>query len=148
MRSLAVFLCCCVLLCGGMPSHAQTSDVAGKRGIEAVPGFIMAGLKAYRDSGPDEAIRTWVKGRPIEGSKDVLAQANSLRQVQEFYGPYQAFEIINIRDLGPRTRVLYLILDLEKGPLFAKFVVYHATQGWVLANFSFNTHDEAVFPLF
>ena len=41
----------------------------------------------------------------------------------------QTFEIISTRDLAPKTRILYLVLDYEKGPLFAKFVVYRSDQG-------------------
>jgi hypothetical protein len=127
--------------------HAQSSDGAGRKGNEAVPGFIVGGLKAYKNSGPDAAIQTWLKGSPIEGNQDAQAQLDFLHQIQDSYGPYQSFEVISARDLGPRTRILYMVMEFEKGPLFAKFVVYRSEQGWLLANFTCNTHDEAIFPV-
>ena len=69
-----------------------------------------------------------------------------LRQIQDYYGTYRAFEIVSTKDLSPKTRVIYLVLDFEKGPLFAKFVVYRSGQAWILAYFNFNTKEELVFP--
>ena len=91
-------------------------------------------------------VRTCIKGSGIDGSKDALNQANVLRQVQDYYGAYQAFEVVSTKDLSPKTRVIYLVLDFEKGPLFAKFVVYRSDQSWILAYFNFNTKEELVFP--
>ena len=37
-------------------------------------------------------------------------------------------------------------IDFEKGPLFAKFVVYRAAEDWVLVTFTFNTKEELILP--
>jgi hypothetical protein len=39
-----------------------------------------------------------------------------------------------------------MVFDYEKGPLFAKFVVYHAQKGWIVTAFTFNTKEDAVLP--
>jgi hypothetical protein len=127
-------------------SPAQTSGSKEKGVGEGLPPIVVLGLEAYKSSGPEEAVRAWTKGSAIDGSKDAISQANLLRQIQEFYGAYRAFEIVSTTDLSPKTRVVYLVLDFEKGPLFAKFVVYRSGQGWVLAYFNFNTKEELVFP--
>ena len=143
MRKQLFFLCFCALILAPSVSAAQTS---GPVASESLPPIVVLGLEAYKTNGPEEAVRTWVKGSGIDGTKEALSQANALLQAQEFYGSYRAFEIVSIKDLSPRTRVVYLVLDLEKGPLFAKFVVYRSGQAWILAYFNFSTKEELVFP--
>jgi hypothetical protein len=145
MRSFALVSCGWVLLCTQFVSVAQTTSKS-QTGEAALPSFIVSGLQAYKEKGPEEALRTWIKGSALEGSKDALAQANALRQIQDYYGQYQAFEVVSTRDVSPRTRTYYLVLDFEKGPVFAKFVSYRSDQGWILAYFNFNTKEEAIFP--
>jgi hypothetical protein len=117
-----------------------------KPGAEEIPKVILSGLEAYKAEGPEAAVKAWIKGSSIEGSKEALSQANVLRQVQDFYGTYKAFELIRSRDLTPTTRIIYLTLNYEKGPLFAKFTAYRAEQGWIIANFTFNTKEDLILP--
>ncbi len=145
MRKLAMFLCLCAFVFGNMTAVAQTSEASEKQG-EGLPHFIIAGLQAYKDKGPEEAVRVWIKHSPIDGSRDALAQSNNLHQVQDYYGAYQMHEVIAIRVLSPKTRVIYLVMNFEKGPLFCKFVVYRSEQGWILTNFNFNTKEELIVP--
>jgi hypothetical protein len=111
-----------------------------------VPKFIVSGLDAYKSDGPDAALKVLVKGSSLEGSRDALSQANVLRQIQDYYGAYKSFDRISSRTITPTTRVLYLSLNFEKGPLFAKFVIYRADSGWILVNFVFNTKEELILP--
>lgn len=146
MRKRVFFLCSCALLLAPLVSGAQISSSKEKGVGEGLPPIVVLGLEAYKSNGPEEAVRTWIKGGSLDGSEEALSQANVLRQIQEFYGAYRAFEIVSTKDLSPKTRVVYLVLDFEKGPLFAKFVVYRSGQGWVVAYFNFNTKEELVFP--
>jgi len=126
-------------------AFGQCVGTSAKEPVD-VPKIILSGLEAYKAEGPEAAIKAWLKGSPIEGSKDALTQANNLRQVQDYYGAYKAFDTISSRDLSPTTRIVYLTLNYEKGPLFAKFLVYRTEQGWILVSFLFNTKDELVIP--
>jgi hypothetical protein len=146
MRKHVFFLCCCALFLARLVSAAQTPSSREQGAGESLPPIVVLGLEAYKSSGPEEAVRAWIKGSAIDGSKDALSQANLLRQIQDYYGTYRAFEIVSTKDLSPKTRVIYLVLDFEKGPLFAKFVVYRSGQAWILAYFNFNTKEELVFP--
>lgn len=147
MKTKKTFVACLLstILLSQRPLLAQTVSSAHKSSDE-VPAFIVAGLHAYKEKGPEEAVRVWIKGSGIDGSTDALTQANNLRQVQDFYGSYRDFEVVSIYEITPRTRVVYLVLDFDKGPLFAKFVVYRPDQTWILANFNFNTKEEAILP--
>jgi hypothetical protein len=113
---------------------------------DELPQIILSGLAAYKAEGPEAAVKAWIKGSPVEGSREALSQSNILRQVQDFYGPYKGFHVIRVRNLTPTTRVIYLVLDFEKGPLFTKFTAYRSEAGWILVNFNFNTKEEQVLP--
>jgi hypothetical protein len=131
---------------GQLTSTAQTADSNQKQAIQSLPSIIISGLNAYKEKGPDEAVRAWIKDSAIDGSKEALTQANNLRQIQDYYGAYRGYELISAIDITPKTKVVYLIIDFDKGPLFAKFVVYRPDQVWILVNFNFNTKTESILP--
>jgi hypothetical protein len=141
--AIAIFL----ILASSLPvSAAAISDAGQKPTADDIPTFVIDGLTAYKNKGPEEAVRVWIKGSPLDGSKDALSQANSLHQVQDFYGSYLSFELVNVRILAPSVKIVYIVLDYEKGPLFGRFVVYHSDHGWILTSFDFNTHEEQIIP--
>ena len=140
------FMCSCILVLGQLTSTAQTADSNQKQSIQSLPSIIISGLNAYKEKGPDEAVRAWIKDSAIDGSKEALTQANNLRQIQDYYGAYRGYELISAIDITPKTKVVYLIIDFDKGPLFAKFVVYRPDQVWILVNFNFNTKTESILP--
>lgn len=142
MHKFAAILVACGLF---LPSASLASDKVGAKATD-LPPIVTAGMNAYKSGGPDEAVKTWIQGSPMEGSRDVLSEANILRQVQDFYGAYQSFDVISMRDLSPTARIIYVTMNYQKGPLFAKFVVYHSEKGWILTTFTFNTKEEAVLP--
>ena len=137
MRKIAV-VCFCVVALSQMAFAAAPDKAKG----DDLPPIIASGLQAYKEKGAEEAVKAWIKGSAIDGSKEALSQASNLQQIQVFYGAYQGFEVAGSRDISPKVRILYLIVDFEKGPLFAKFVVYRAEQGWILTNFNFNTKED------
>jgi hypothetical protein len=53
---------------------------------------------------------------------------------------------ISSRTVTPTTRVVYLGLNFEKEPLFAKFVVYRVESVRILVNFAFHTKAELILP--
>jgi hypothetical protein len=137
-------LCSFALMFGQLASAAMPPDSGQKKAVGDIPPFLIGGMDAYKATGPDDAVKAWIKGSPVEGSKDALSQANLLRQVQDFYGAYRNFDVVSARELSTSTRIIYVILNYDKGPLFAKFVIYRAEQGWILTSFNFNTKDEMI----
>ena len=146
MRKSLFFMCSCIFVFGQLTSAAQTADSNQKKEVQSLPSIIISGLNAYKDKGPEEAVRAWIKDSAIDGSKDALTQANNLRQIQDYYGAYRDYEVLSIKEITPKTRVVYLVLDFDKGPLFAKFLIYRPDQVWILVNFIFNTKIESILP--
>ena len=124
----------------------QSPDADPRAKSEGLPTFMISGLHAYKDSGPDEAVKIWLKGSALEGDSGAMNQASFLRQALDSYGAYESFEVISSHNLTARTRVIYLALDYARGPAFAKFMVYRSDQGWILMNFTFDMRAEAILP--
>lgn len=112
-----------------------------------VPPVLKDGFAAYKNKGSTSAIKTWLKGSPLEGSTAALSQANILNQVQDFYGKYSSYEILRVHPVDARTTMVLGVLDFEKGPLFYKFLLYKTKAGtWIVDFFMFNTEPEKVWP--
>jgi hypothetical protein len=145
MRKIA-FVLCSVLLIAPISLLGQTPDPPKPTPRPDLPPVLIEGMRGYKQMGPDEAVRQWIKNSPIDGSKDALSQSNILRQVQDFYGPFEYFEVIQDQDLTPHIRVIYLSLNYQKGPLFGKFVFYRTNATWILTSFNFNSKEDQILP--
>jgi hypothetical protein len=130
-------------LAAGDPSPA-TATQSGES-IEA-PKIITLGFDAYKFGGPVAAIKAWVKDGPLEGNRDALGQADTLRQAQASLGSFRSFELISGRTMSPSTRIVYMTLDYERGPVFAKFSIYRTDEGWIVTAFAFSTDEDQILP--
>lgn len=120
-----------------MPAEAETPATS----------IVVSGLEAYKTGGATEAIQGWIKGSGLEGSKEALSQANVLRQVEEFYGEYQGFDIIRDHEMSPRVHMIVFVMNYEKGPLFSRFQSYLSDSGkWVATEFKLHTEANMILP--
>jgi hypothetical protein len=126
------------------PLHGQETR---HNSPDLLPPFIVTGMNAYKSVGPEAAVKAWVEDSALANSKDALDQAGYLHQTQELYGPFQNYALISTRVITPRTRVVYVVMEYEKGPLFAKFVVYRSAQRWLLTSLDLNVREEMILPL-
>jgi hypothetical protein len=112
-----------------------------------VPPILISGMETYKPGTPDQAIKAWTKNSPLEGSQAATDAANSLRQAQGLFGAFQWFDIIFNREISPRVRIVYLTMNYESGPLFARFVFYRTDRGWIITALDFNLDDTKILPL-
>ena len=115
MRKFVLFMFFCAFAFGQMNTNAQVADSNQKHSVLSLPPIIVSGLEAYKDKGPEDAVRAWIKGSAIDGSKDALTQANNLRQIQDYYGAYRAYEVISTRDITPRNEGSLFGIGLREG---------------------------------
>ncbi len=112
-----------------------------------VPPIVLSGLKTYRAESPEAALKTWAVGGPMEGADSLLSQATTLlRQIESRYGKYREFDLIKEVNLTPTTKIVYLQMNFQKGPLFARFVCYLTELNWVIATVDFHTKPELILP--
>jgi hypothetical protein len=109
--------------------------------------IVIEGLNGYSKAGASAAIETWMKGSGLEGSKEALSQANVLRQVEDYYGKYEGYEIIKDNKISGRSHMVVFVINYEKGPLFGRFQSYLSNSGkWVATEFKFHTEAALVLP--
>jgi len=143
MRKFVIRLFCALLLLPLAPcAWAQDQGAS-----EALPPVLAEGLDLYKykTNTPEAAVRRWVQGGPLEGSKEAFDQIAFLRQLQNAYGSYQGYEVFADQTLSSRTQVIYLVMHFVKGPLFAKFIAYQGADGWILTGISFSK-DDTILP--
>lgn len=124
---------------------ASTPSFAEKDSPTSV---VIRGLDAYAKGGdPKAAINSWIKGGALEGSKDALGQSNALRQIQDYFGEYESYEIIKDHQISKRTHTILITMNYQQGPVFGSFQIYLSNSGkWVVTSFNFNTEAHKIFP--
>lgn len=122
------------------------SRAAMAQGSTGVPEIVTAGFESYRNVGLDQAFRAWLRNSPLRWNTDMAAP---LREAQDVYGPFRSFDVIQAEDLSPATRVVYVAVNYDKGPVFGKFVVYRAEQvGWLVTSLKFSADETAILPAY
>lgn len=111
-----------------------------------LPDAIIKGMTAYGESGAEAAIQSWLTGGPMEGDQDALGQASILLQIEGFYGKYIGFDSIKEVEITPSSRIQYIQINYEKGPLFTYFLTYKKGTEWIVINFKFHTEPDSIFP--
>jgi hypothetical protein len=115
-----------------------------------VPPFIAAGMAAYRDEGLEAAMKIWLKNTPQGFSEGDVSNANLLNLVSDQYrfGKFRQFEVASVRQIAPSTRIYYLVLNYDNGPVFARFIVYRTPDhGWILNSYKFDINMDAIIPV-
>jgi hypothetical protein len=108
---------------------------------------VEAGSDAYLKDGASAAVAAWLQGSALEGNTQATSQANSLRQIEDFYGKPESIEFTAENTISDRAKLLLAVINYEKGPVFARFFAYQLKNGsWILTQFQFQTEANAIFP--
>ena len=94
------------------------SAFAAEPGARAL---VERGLSAYITGGPDAAIKAWLKGSGMEGNTQSLTQANNLRQIEDFYGKPESYDIVKENSISPRSQMIVFSINHVKGIVFGRF---------------------------
>ena len=109
--------------------------------------IVESGFKAFKEGGANAAWQAWAKGGPMEGSKELVAQASQFGTIGAYYGNYVAHEYVSEKLLGDNNKVVYVIMNMESGPLYGIFYLYKLPNGnWAAPNFLFNTQAQQIWP--
>jgi hypothetical protein len=138
MRRVALLSLALFSLVFATASIAKTSEI---------PPIVKSGLDAYVAGGPDAAIKALIAGSGLEGNTQALTQANVLRQVEDYYGKPESYDVLKSSAISPRSQFVYAAINYGKGILYARFQLYRKSDGsWITTEFSFNTKAQEVLP--
>jgi hypothetical protein len=128
----------CLMLAGRLPLYGQANGP---------PAVLTSGLDAYRANGAAAALDLWLKGWPV--SEDSTARATltaSLQQVEGIAGRMTGYDVIGSASWGEHTQRVYVVIQFERRPLYARFDAYDSGRGWRLVNLTWNAEPQDVFP--
>ena len=122
----------------------STPTFSAEQGANAL---VERGLSAYVAGGPDAAIKAWLKGSGMENNTQSLTQANGLRQIEDFFGKPESYDIIKVNAISPRSEMIVFTINHVKGAVFGRFQAYRTKSGeWVATEFKFHTEAAALLP--
>jgi hypothetical protein len=111
-----------------------------------LPSRLNEATQAYKNKGVESFIPTLLKGSPLEGEKTVFSQVNSLKQIETFYGTYLNVEHLLTKNLSKSTRIVYYILNYEKGPVYGVATLYKSKDGEIVTQFNVHTTIQSIIP--
>ena len=127
----------CSLFFSSANSSVKTSDI---------PQPLTKALSVYKNGGLQGFINTLVKGGPLAGNKEMRQQVAILEKIEKFYGAYQSYDILLINPLSDSTRLIYFLLNYDKGPVFGMLTAYKIGKEESITSFVFHTKAEKIFP--
>ena len=119
-------LSCAVLLAADVDNFISSLE-------KKIPPIIEAGMDDYAIQGAEGALKTWTKGGPLEGDAKVLGSAQVFHEIEKYYGQYRSYHLISQKGLTPSSKLLYIQMNYDKGPLFLRFLCYLSGDRWVVA---------------
>jgi hypothetical protein len=134
---LALVLAVCVLSSPAVRAGADTADI---------PRPLGKALSIYKKGGIEGFIRTLVSGGPLEGNQELHMQALVLEKIEKYYGAYQSFQVLHVTRLSGSTRLIYFLMNYEKGPVFGKLTAYKNGDRETITSFRFHTKPDKIFP--
>jgi hypothetical protein len=112
----------------------------------AIPSIVQAGFVSYASGGPDPALSIWRKGGPLETDKKAAVQADDFKQAERSFGNYKSYEVIESKEVGKTSKIVYLSMNFERGAAYLSFHVYRTSKDWVVQGMEFNTKPELIMP--
>lgn len=112
----------------------------------AIPGALTQALSIYKKDGPRAFIHALVSGGPLEGNKEMRMEILVLEKIEKYYGAYQSYDILQINRLSDSTRLVYFLLNYQKGPVFGTLTAFNNGGRDTITSFQFHTKAEKIFP--
>ena len=111
-----------------------------------IPIPLAKAFAVYKTDGARQFINTLVNDGPMEGNIEIRSQIAILEKVEAYYGKYKSYDILDIKRFSDSTRLIYLLINFEKGAVFGKLIAFKNTQQEIVSSFVFHTKPEQVFP--
>lgn len=125
--AVAALLCTTHMI--SQPAQAQGP------GRSSFNNHLTAGLDAWKSGGYKLAVRHWTEGSPLDRDRAFLDTLNAeLAAVERAYGKPFSYDTIHTINLTSNTRLVYVGVHLEKGPLFMRFLNFKQRRGdWIVS---------------
>lgn len=138
LRALSILAELCSLI-----SYASFVDAN-----ESLPIPLVEAAEAYKSEGANAFLPTLVKGSRLLNTNDAsfVQATHMLNEIESLYGSYLGLELVSSIPIAPSTRVVYFILNYERGPLYGVLSAYKTTHGEIVTSSNVNTELLQIIP--
>lgn len=132
-------------LAGGMPLSTSSQMVpTPAQGNPLEP--IARGVEAWKTSGFQAGARAWTAGGPMYTGHREANLVKQLQDINKYYGKAVDYRLLGQRDAGTVNRIYYVVVNLEQGAMFARFVNSLRKGSWRVSDLKISTAPEDVIP--
>lgn len=125
---------------------ADTRDRRPIGPVHIVPRIVVDGLEKYQFSGAAAAVSVWLRFAGPRVQERAPGYIDALREAEDYYGKFVGYHVVDMQKLTPATSVVYLVLNFERGPLYARLRVYEYQNTQYVTEFATALTAAAVFP--
>ncbi len=109
--------------------------------------LIDQGIEAYKAEGARAGLQAWLRGGPLETSKQALTYAASFSQIEAFFGDLVGYSIPRTKKISDTTVLACAVINYRNGPVFARYTLYRREDGsWIISSFGLNTDVDQAWP--
>ncbi|MFA5494084.1 MAG: hypothetical protein WC247_04845 [Porticoccaceae bacterium] len=105
-----------------------------------------AAVEVYKKEGGIAFMKRILKNGPLENDTRSLSQAQSLAQIEQFFGPIETASVLSTKELGEKSCYIIGILEYKNGPAFAVANYYSGSKGVGATSMFFQTEPEQILP--
>lgn len=103
-------------------------------------------VAAYKSTDGAAFMKRLVKNGPLANDQRALSQAQSLVQIEQFFGKFDGASVLSTKQVGSRTCYLVGVLEYVNGPAFAVATYYKNPKGAAVTSVFFQTEPEQILP--
>lgn len=129
---------------GAVLAAISLSTAADSVCLRATDSFDKA-TKIYVKQGSAAFMQQLLKDGPLAEDKRALGQAQTLQQIEQFFGPMQGSSVISTKEIGSRVCYLVGVVEYANGPAFAVATYYQGAKGVAPTSMIFKTEPETIF---
>jgi hypothetical protein len=111
-----------------------------------VPPVIGKGLQLLKSAGPGAAFESWREGGLLEEYPEAAQEMSKFKELLRPLRRHQSYEVVEVRDVGRNSRILFVSMTFERGVLFGSLLVWRSDAEWIVQHMEFNTRPEIIMP--
>ena len=124
----------------------QAVGAEGGSGGGSVPVLLQKGFDLLKTAGPVAAFGTWREGGVLDEDVNAKDEINTFREMVKRLRNYRSYEVIEIKEIGTTSKILYVSMSFERGVLYGSFLVWKSDRDWVVQQMDFNTKPQVIMP--
>jgi hypothetical protein len=82
----------------------------------------------------------------LEDDRKAAVLVSTFRGLDRTLGDFRAYEVVDTKQVGASTQIIYLSINFERAAIYGRFLLYRADKTWVVQNMDFSLKPEAVMP--